>query len=222
MRFVRAWTVVADVVNPEGEVSHHAGEMVHLSESETPFPDDMVLSIRDHTGAGIALESHDLGVAEPFEPTCPFTGKACTPSWHLFHRIERDPGDLSAPVDLEAHGLMAFRVKQGFEDQVPDFHAVPTTITGLKAHLRARGTQALNERVRAWLHTVLPEAQLEELRPGLGRVSLAAMRTVAGGRALMDPGTGPRNERFTGAVRDRLERAAKRNQDRAERARRGG
>jgi hypothetical protein len=172
MRFVRVYTLAA------------SGEVVNVTQQEIPF---------NHAGIsipGVALDMHDLGLVEDFAPTSVSSGEPCTPSAHLFQRLERDP----------ASG--GFRAKAGHE--LPPIIDCPVTLEGIKQRLRERGPESIPAKARAWLTLMLPPAEVEALGVGRG-IPVSALKALDDMRVRRDPGVGSR--------RVVLERAARKLSD---------
>jgi hypothetical protein len=188
MRFVRVF-VRADT-----------GQVLLAMEQETPF-DTHGFAIE---GAAFAIEQHDLGLAEDFEPTDLISGKPCSPSRHLFQRIERNP---DAPA--ESKGLARFRAKAGHE--LPAFHDVPTTMDGIKELLRAKGPGAIPERVAHWLEYMGAISSDGMDAAGLPRLTAARAMEFDAMRQARDPHAGSRLGTFKRRIRERAAmRAARR------------
>ncbi len=170
MRFVRAYT------------RSDTGDLVNVTEQETLF-----------TTAGImlhdvpfALELHDLGLVEDFAPTDPDTGEPCSPSMHLFKRMERSP-------DAAAPGRAQFREKAGHA--LPPFIDCPSSLEGIKQRIREGGIEAIPAKARAWLTLMLPSHQVAELGVGRG-IPVSALMALDEMRQRRDPSVGSRRVRY--------------------------
>lgn len=179
MRFVRAYTNKA------------TGELRHVAEQEFPF---------SHAHAvieeGVELEVHELGLAEDFDAMHATKEIPCSPALHLFLRLER-----VCPVEQGAPA--AFRVKAGFEHQVPKIHPVPTTAAAMMELARKRGGEAIPARVAHWLEFIGALSGDEMDRIGLARLPIATAVEFDTMRMRRDPLVGPRADYFKRMIRAR-------------------
>lgn len=186
MRFVRAFTL------------RDSGELMGIMEQETPF-DHHSIDVPDTPGA---LEMHELGLAEHFDPR-DLKGQPCSPAMHLFARMERTPG-------ARGRGVAQFRAKAGREHEVPAFHQVPTAIDGVKALARAKGGAAIPERVAHWLEFMGSLSGDEMDEAALPRLTLERASEFDAMRTARDPNVGSRRAVFERQANERASLVATR------------
>jgi hypothetical protein len=174
--------------------SHTRGRVVAVSQLDVPFEGDrdgLVLM------SGEDCEISDLGVVEPQDWT-DLQGRPCRASRHILERLElgRDP-------------------------ELVRVHAVPCTINGIAAALRARGPAAIPPTVRAWLAMVLPADKVAAF--GIGRgVPLSVLKAAETLRVRHDPRSGSRLPNFERYIQKRADIAVARRQARRDRAKAKG
>jgi hypothetical protein len=187
MRFVRAY------------VRRSTGVVAHVVEMEWPFHERFDFLV---AGEGSDLVMHELGLAEDFEATHPVTGAPCSPSGHIFWRIEHIR---SAPDAVR--GLARFRAKAGLE--LPAIHEAPTTIGGVLDKLRAGGPAAIPRRVGHWLQFLGHFAHEDMLALGLEPLGIAHAAEFDAMRMRRDPTIRSQLEVFKRQVRERAARRRK-------------
>lgn len=195
MRFIKAFT------------HQETGELRHVRTSDLPFDEDDPPIHEIGPSGRLEFDVHELGAAEHFAPAHAETGARCSPAAHLFQRLEAIPG---APLELR--GWARFRVRAGCEPHVPAFHDVPTTLEGLRAHLRRKGLGAVPERVAHWLEFVGALSGDEMLAHGLPRITIARAAEFDAIWLARHPSAGSRLEVFKRQIRERatLRAAARR------------
>jgi hypothetical protein len=152
------------------------GELIAIGESE--IPSDHVPAMRlvpNDGGPEIQVVVEELGLVDDFDPV-ELDGTACSPSRHLFLRVERDPAG-------------GFRSKGGHE--LPPILDCPCTLEGLRQRLRERGLAGVPMKARAWLANVLPAHHVDAL--GLARgLPISALKAAEAIRNRRDPHAGSR------------------------------
>lgn len=201
MRFVKAFT---DPIT--GELTHVRTSDLPFSEDDPPIHEGRLMP--DGSFHRVDFQVHELGAIEDFAPTHPMTGATCPPSRHLIERLQR-VDMLERPQRVaDGRGAARFTAKPGHEAAIPPFHAVPVTVEGILAQLRACGPSAIPERVAHWLefHRVLSGDQMDGAR--LPRLTIARAAEFDAVWSARHPSAGSRLETFKREARERIARRA--------------
>lgn len=166
-------------------IGRTTNQVHHVVEQDVPF-ENAGRSIRD---SHQELDAVDLGFVEHHDWR-DLEGAPCTPSMHIFLRLEKDHSDM------------------------PEIHDCPCTMNGIEARLRAQGPSAIPVKARAWLANILPPEKVTAW--GIGRgLPISAMKAAEAIRNKRDPAGGSRMPILNAiahaqqvALRTRIERRA--------------
>lgn len=167
-------------------INRDNNEIIGVSEHELPFAP----GCGEIHQSGARCETVDIGLAEHFDSVA-ISGEPCAPSMHIFQRIEPDSSG-------------GVRAKAGHS--LPLIHEVPTTLSGLKSLVRAKGPAAIPERVAHWLEYMGALSDDEMAAAGLPRLTLSRALEFDAMRQKRDPSVGSRLEVFKRQLRERAAR----------------
>jgi hypothetical protein len=159
-----------------------AGTIELVMEQETPFPEGVGVAEIGAEFGGI-----DLGLVEDFEPT-DLDGAQCSPSHHLFLRIEGD-------------GSGGVRAKAGAE--LPVIQDCPTSKKAILDRLVSKGATSIPPRAAHWREFMGAFSGDEMNAAGLPRLPITTAAEFDAMRMKRDPSIGSRLDRFKRTVRAR-------------------